>query len=888
MNDNKIRFAVLALGASICSAAFSQQAATEQEVPKNAPYSVFGEGEVDPDLPLLPKSGTINQYLIYSEPPTALHSKYSDLNRIRWLTVPHDSTKPIDQKTADAISDAYIRSCKSKAEKASVKDAPRAWIDLGLAIMYRSRWDEAIAAFEKAATVNPSDQQNIGEALYRIADCHMGAGRREKAKEVLEEMLSRKLKCGGWRSRTWLTDWNAKARQVMHYLDGQALCALDLPRWTGYRAFPEAQQATYTEKFVPAPVVSIKVEGFNPRDIRIGLMKKKLSRRGVQIAARGGYVVDVALDPNAPLDKSESYTLESSERGVKIRARDMQGVLWGVVSFLQIYDYEAKRMRVCTVNDWPDCPKRGFLGRCCVNDCEFMIFNKMNINTAKPNFLHMGEYTPFNLYMTKQMAREHNALGFDLYFGFGSFTMDVAWPLCWNVFLEMQLENARKWVECGVGIYYPYDDARYWDSTYTKEDKATGLAPSDYDAKHLLKFFNRLKAEFPNFKMQFCPPFYWGPRAGHPYPDSRTKYLKSLQILPQDVTMFWTGERVGSHRKKQGDCKWYTELIGRKPSLFQNKAGPHLYLSYVLDEMPWDEWYYPGFVSDDMASIQKNSDTPEDYPILSTLADYLWNVKAYDRKRSVKNGLDHYAGKGVYDILKPAYDRLCRLDAYRYGAVNALVLQEDPKWWEEGVKIIEEATAKAREIAGPTTMRGFGSWGRAVGWFKGIAKAVKNPPDYHKRYAKPYALLHKNLAEDKVISYDEGKDIFVDPLDIKGVIAAPYPTSRRRPILDTSSVAAAFYAGCKARTTLKLDKVPAGGVRMFISGTSTHVPRKFRVTVNDVVVSDVKNPFKNGWKTFTVDIPADKLKKGENIVKMYNYDGNGYPIYIQYIVFRKI
>ena len=352
--------------------------------------------------------------------------------------------------------------------------------------------------------------------------------------------------------------------------------------------------------------------------------------------------------------------------------------------------------------------------------------------------------------------------------------------------------------------------------------------------------------------------------------------------------MFWTGERVGSHRKKQGDCKWYTELIGRKPSLFQNKAGPHLYLSYVLDEMPWDEWYYPGFVSDDMASIQKNSDTPEDYPILSTLADYLWNVKAYDRKRSVKNGLDHYAGKGVYDILKPAYDRLCRLDAYRYGAVNALVLQEDPKWWEEGVKIIEEATAKAREIAGPTTMRGFGSWGRAVGWFKGIAKAVKNPPDYHKRYAKPYALLHKNLAEDKVISYDEGKDIFVDPLDIKGVIAAPYPTSRRRPILDTSSVAAAFYAGCKARTTLKLDKVPAGGVRMFISGTSTHVPRKFRVTVNDVVVSDVKNPFKNGWKTFTVDIPADKLKKGENIVKMYNYDGNGYPIYIQYIVFRKI
>ena len=855
------------------------------------------KANVDPDLPLAPKEEKKNPYLLKSNPPTAIFGIYSDLNRIRWLTVPPDSTKGLDQKKCDEISDTYIAHCLKLAKEATEKKDRNAcdkWADYGWALMFRSRWDDAIKAYEMSISVASNNQQSVARALYEIADCHFGAGREEEAKKTLHDLVSRNYKTGGWAGRHRLTNWNFVAGQALHWLDGNSLNGLSLPRWTGCRAFPEPQKSEYFDKYTAAPKVTVKAVGIAPDDARFRFFRRKLNLRGVETPEKGGYVVEVALDPAAPVDKPEGYTLKSGEKGAVIRARDRQGVLWGLVSFLQIYDWDQKRMRHASLEDWPDCPKRGYLGRCCVDECEFMLFNKMNITTAKPNFISQGIYTPLNLYKTKCMAREFNDLGLELYYGFAPFTMDLCWPLCWNVFLEMQVENAKIWASCGVGIYYPYDDARYWDDVYKQEDKDTGRKPSDFDVEHLLKFYTRVKAEYPDFKMEFCPPFYWGPSAGHPYPDDRTKYLKSLQKLPNEVSIFWTGERVGSHRKNKAHRDWYANLIGRSPSLFQNKAGPHYYLSYVLDEMPWDKWYYPGFVSEDMRSIQKNSDTPQDYPILSTLADYLWNVKAYDRQRAVERGLDQYAGKGVYATLKPAYDKLCHLDAYKYGRIHSGVLHENLAEWEQASQEIHEATEKAREIAGPRVMRGFGSWETALRWFDGVVKYIRKPPDYHKKYAGPYAVLKEHLAKDEKTAYDETKgDIFIDPLyDMLGVAAEPYPSTKKQPILPTSSVAACFYENCCARFSFKLEKVPAEGMKLWLSGVSTGYPKTFSVELNGETVYAGVNPFfvrggRGAWTTVGFDLPAKNLVKGDNLVVMRNNSGSGYPIWIEYAVVKE-
>ncbi len=106
------------------------------------------KANVDPDLPLAPKEKK-NPYLLKSDPPTAIFGIYSDLNRIRWLTVPPDSTKGLDQKKCDEISDTYIAHCRKLAEEAPEKDPKAAdkWAELGWALMFRSRWDDAIKAY---------------------------------------------------------------------------------------------------------------------------------------------------------------------------------------------------------------------------------------------------------------------------------------------------------------------------------------------------------------------------------------------------------------------------------------------------------------------------------------------------------------------------------------------------------------------------------------------------------------------------------------------------------------------------------------------------------------------------------------------------------------------
>ncbi|MBO5642755.1 MAG: beta-N-acetylglucosaminidase domain-containing protein [Kiritimatiellae bacterium] len=860
-----------------------------------ATASLFSQ-EVDPDLPMAPKvkaennaagkTTKKNPYLIMSEVPTAFYSVYSDLNRIKWLSVPVDSTKPISQAECDKISDAYIADCLKKAKAETKKDQSAAYYkELGAALVFRSRWDDAIKAYEAATNVYSYSDQNVAECLYEIANCQLGAGRTNLCHKTLRELLSRNLKTGGWLGRRRLPNMNSRAYQVLHWLEDRGLVQLDLPRWTDCKPFPEPQIATYTEKFAPCAQISISTSGINKSDARINLLKKKLKSKGIEVVDRGGYLVKIELSPKAKVDKSEGYTLDVTSKMATITSRDKQGILWGVVSFLQVCDYQKKVARICNVEDWPNCPKRGFLGRCSIDDCEFMIFNKMNINTAKPNFLSQGNYAPFNIYKTQMMAKEYNDLGLELYFGFSPFTMDLAWPLCWNVFLEMQLEHAMRWASCGVGIYYPYDDARYWPNTYTEEDKATGRKPSDYDVEHLLKFYTRIKAKYPSFKMQFCPPFYWGPRAGHPYPDSRDKYLMSMRKLPEEVSLFWTGERVGSHKKQKPHCDWYSNLIGRKPSLFQNKAGPHYYLSYVLDEMPWDEWYYDGFVDQDMRSIQKNSDTPEDFPILSTLADYLWNVKGYDRTRAVKRGLNQYAGRDVYEILKPAYDKLCRIDAYRYGAVNSRVLGESLADWEQGYVLITNATEQVRKIAGGRVMRGFGSWERAIGFYRSILRGIRNPPDYKKKYAQPYQKLAKNLAAS---GYNEKDgDIFIDPIKIMGgTVLQPSPTSKKKHIHPDSTICGSLYSGGRAYFKFDLPNVAKGDYLLQIRASSA-IRNKFKVALNgEVIGNEVTLKNSGRWEMCDFVMPAKLLKKGENQVWLRNSGGNGYPVKFEFAIIK--
>ena len=813
------------------------------------------------------------------EIPACIYSTWCEGFQRRWRDVPTDSLTPLPQEKCDEMSDRYIAHCRKNAA-----ERPRgveAWIDLGDALIFRDRWAEAEDAYAKAVANSKVKDLACSCALYGVAESQFGAGRTNDCIETLKE-LSTYVNAKNKKGSAVFCNW---ARTARHYLTGGSPDRLGMPHDTGFKAFPQAQKAEYSETFTPCPEITINLSGVKKSDARVEyILERKLSARGFKYSfgPSGKYTLTIALDPSARVDRKEGYSLDADAKGTKIAARDRQGILWGIVSFIQILDPAGKRMRNCRIDDWPDCAHRGYLGAFWGDCTEFTVFNKMNSVTHQRHVLTNGRYTPLNMMMAAKMGKEFKDLGLDLYYGFLSYTQNMAWPYCWNSYLGMQIEAGKKIAALGVGIYYPNDDCRY--EVVTKDDEATGLKPSDYDADHLLKWYNAIKAEYPDFKFQYCPPFYWGPTARHNYPDDREKYLRSLRKLPPEVLICWTGERVCSYKKSPAAVKWFTDLIGRKPILFQNRTGPHYGLSYIVDATDWNGWHYPGFFENDIYGYQKNSHTPMECPQITSLADCLWNVKAYDKEGSIRRGLEQYVGKGLYEALLPAVGALSGFDRYQYGKIDSRVRDENLAEVEADLKKIHEATDNAIKLVGAAKMNEMGAWMRALHWAEDILKAVKRPPDFRKEYA---SWLDQTLSAAISSGYEKGEgDILFDAIDFHQVGAEVFPAPEDKTGRTIGSRLSALIpsggAGV-AKATVKF--LPLKGectLNVYGQGGS----REIEMSINGKTIYSGKNPLNHAWNgpysKHSWKFPSSWVKKGENVFVIKNTEKDWYPVRINY------
>ena len=828
----------------------------------------------------MPVGGRQNAVMVElkEEIPACIYSTWCEGFQRRWRDVPTDSLTPLPQEKCDEMSDRYIAHCRKNAD-----ERPRgveAWIDLGDALIFRDRWAEAEDAYAKAVANSKVKDLACSRALYGVAEAQFGAGRTNDCLETLKE-LSTYVNAKNKKGSAVFCNW---ARTARHYLTGGSPDRLGMPRDTGFKAFPQAQKAEYSETFTPCPEITINLSGVEKSDARVEyILLRKLSSRGFKhsFGKSGKYVLSISLDPNARVDRKEGYSLDADAKGTAIAARDRQGILWGIVSFIQILDPAGKRMRNCRIDDWPDCAHRGYLGAFWGDCTEFTVFNKMNSVTHQRHVLTDGRYTPLNMMMAAKMGKEFKDLGLDLYYGFLSYTQNMAWPYCWNSYLGMQIEAGKKIAALGVGIYYPNDDCRY--EVVTKDDEATGLKPSDYDADHLLKWYNAIKAEYPDFKFQYCPPFYWGPTARHNYPDDREKYLKSLQKLPPEVLICWTGERVCSYKKSPAAVKWFTDLIGRKPILFQNRTGPHYGLSYIVDKTDWNGWHYPGFFENDVYGYQKNSHTPMECPQITSLADCLWNVKGYDMVDSQRRGLDQYVGAGLYEILSSVVGTLSKFDRYQYGKIDTRVRDENLAEVESDVKAIHEATDRAIELVGAAKMNEMGAWMRALGWADGILKAVKNPPNFRKQYA---TWTEQALVSAVSSGYEKSEgDILFDAIDFHHAGAELFPSPEEKGRTAGTRFAAHIPAGGAgvAKATVKF--LPAKGdctLNIYGQGGS----REFEIWINGKKVYAGSNPLNHGWdgpySKHSWKFPSSWIVKGENVLEIKNTEKEWYPVRVNY------
>lgn len=565
------------------------------------------------------------------------------------------------------MSDRYIELCReevavastNKVQYAREKEA-NARIALGDALLYRDRFAEAIEQYSMATGVYDNAANVTGYTVrYRLAECQFSLGNRKAACATLKTI--RDAGVSEFRGR-YDSPCGMFARTSLEYLENEGkvevLDRLGLPLHTGAMAYPTAQKAEYSENFKPLEAVALKLSGVDEDDARIKLLQLKVAKKGVKFAAKG-YPLAIELSAKAPVEKNEGYSLEVTDKGAKIMSRDKQGILWGIVSFIQVFKDGTNEIRLCKIEDWPDCPHRGYLGSWWISSPEFALFNKLNMITDQGSHpFSDGGYSPLNLYLLGAHGKVFRDFGLDYYISFLHYTMDMGWPYTKRYFLDMQVHVAKKIAKLGVNIYYPNDDSRY---PINPEDAATGKNASDFDAPHIAEFYRQVHAEYPDFKLIYCPPFYWGPDSNVGYPDDREKYLKSMRLLPPEVQLYWTGGQVKGYDKFPYQVKWFTELTGHKPTIFQNGTGPHNLLSYVVDDTDWNGWHYAGFFENDIVGFQKNSTTPSECPQISALAGCLWNPKNFDCHASTKRAIQQLLGKDMYDILKPGLKPPCVL-----------------------------------------------------------------------------------------------------------------------------------------------------------------------------------------------------------------------------------
>jgi len=629
------------------------------------------------------------------------------------------------------------------------------------------RYPEALKEYDAAlANEKALDPWKRASTRFQRAECLYAAGDTEGCRKALEDLVALKIRT----QRRGAFDWSGMAGLSLKLLKGMNQDELKFPRQADAKAYPLPKKVTYTEKFAKLGTVVVRTSGFSSDDARVKLLETKLTRFGAKVEKVGllgalnpfgasGYALSLALDKAAPVAEKEGYELVIGEKEASVRARDMQGVLWGVVSFLQCVDQDTCAVRQCSMQDWPDAAARGYLCRPSLDHLEFAIFNKINsVDNQDDAPCSWNHFSPLMKMWARTQAQDFRKYGIDFYYGIASTTMYPHMPLCEERTFRKHLEICRFYADCGAGVYFPFDDGRY-----TGGDKKTGLHPKDaekygsgakVDAEYVSRLYRAVKKDYPDFKFIFCPPFYWGPDSKAHYPEDRETYLKSLgEHLDPEIPAYWTGPMVKGYDKTREQVKWWIDLTKHQPAIFQNGCGAHNLINYGVDPTPWNVWHYRGFTKD-VGPFHQNSNGLNEGAQIATLADYLWNEEGYDAGRSVKQACDRLVGAGVYEILAAALPSLAYFDKYKYGDLNVEIVNEKLDDLKAKLCTATNAWAKAVKLS-PTAGYVLGGFGRGCGWATDAVKRAHNPPDFLSRYKKDI-LATEELAK-KEVGYDKAK-----------------------------------------------------------------------------------------------------------------------------------
>jgi hypothetical protein len=209
----------------------------------------------------------------------------------------------------------------------------------------------------------------------------------------------------------------------------------------------------------------------------------------------------------------------------------------------------------------------------------------------------------------------------------------------------------------------------------SEADRARFATLGEANAHLINELYSRLQARYPDCELLVVPPYYWIPAGNYREPGEAD--LRTIGAsVPPEVHLVWTGPVVRSATITAEEVQAYTDLIGRKPFLWDNTLYMHHNPpSYMLDAFVTK--YPERFWELNDTGVHYNAGGGEIYRIgLMTTADYLWRPERYEPEASLRRALHQSTGSleavdaclalrdayyHIYDGYKPVLDSLLRL-----------------------------------------------------------------------------------------------------------------------------------------------------------------------------------------------------------------------------------
>ena len=583
----------------------------------------------------------------------------------------------------------------------------------------------------------------------------------------------------------------AQAQLLVPLLKGGEFDGYQLPWHTGCEVYPTARESDYTLDFLPLKSLTVVLGGgIVADDPRVGFLRQKMERIGVKVAVASGagqaqepgsftLRINTEDGPAAP-EKAQGYALKITPKGAWLRGFDKLGTSFGLVSFIQMVDHEGPaKIRCCEVRDWPEYTGRGFKqGRANYNPnlLEFALMGKFScVEEQSGSYLTYrtigGDmpWTPLIKFGALEMARLFTAFGVDLYFGEDMYTMYPNMPLTSPRTFEFHKKIFSELAAAGGNVYYPNDDGR-GGHAHPADKAATGDQDTSakLDAKYLTKLFRAIKADYPNFKMTFCPVYYFGPDGTTEYRNNpREPYLKSIrEELDPEIEVFWNGPRVREGGKKKIHGEWAKREYGRKPAIYQNSFG-HYVFNYLGDEaFQWCEkdddprgLMYDGFYGD-ISSFYFNQDIVLNGPFTMGYSAYMWNPKAYNPLGDSRRITAILYGRKMWDIIRPGNLALAYFDKFdnKFQMWPAAYAERDLV--KTNHAIAQDAWDKAVAYNPVATSNMPTRYSDMTWWAGELARNIDTAKPWDERMAKEIAELREIACKE--VALDESKgDLFI-------------------------------------------------------------------------------------------------------------------------------